>query len=501
MKKILNYLGAFILGIILTLPISNVSAANATIDIYASNKSPIVGNTITVTVYVKSSSPIGSYEYTLSYDSSKLKLTSGSLSSAEVANNDSTKTMSKTFQFKVIATGSSKVTVKSYGVYSWDEKSMSVGVDPVTVTGKTASSGGSTTTSYSTNNYLSKLEVSGQSISPSFNKNTTNYTLTLDSSIEEINISATKEDNKSTISGTGTKKVSEGENKFDIIVTSEKGTKRTYTLTVRVEDKNPIKITLDNQEYTIVKKASVLTKPENYTSKEITINDQKIPTFYSEITNYTLVGLKDKEGTVNLYIYDEETNNYTIYKEYQFNNIKISPLKPAKINENYQPTKIIINDEELTAYEINENSNYALIYGINIETGEKSWYMYEKTENTIQKYNPEELETITTKLEAAKKLIYTLGISSIILAFLLVIVTVIKTKNKKKKSSKKEPTTFEKNKEEVETNKKNSSFDNKSITVKDTSSLKNDKEKERTNKDEKNEEQQTKNKSKKKKKR
>ena len=63
--------------IILTVIVSfmgvlSLSAASANIRVSTSKNSPIVGNQITVTVNVRSSSALGSWEYSLRYDSSKL---------------------------------------------------------------------------------------------------------------------------------------------------------------------------------------------------------------------------------------------------------------------------------------------------------------------------------------------------------------------------------------------------------------------------------------------
>lgn len=436
MKKILNFLGILVIGLFLTLPLSNVQAASATIDIYSSNKNPTVGSTITITIYVKSSSALGSYEYTLNYDSNKLKLTSGDLSSAEVANSNSTKNMTKTFQFKVIATGSSTVSVKSYAVYGWDEKSMSVNVDPVTVTGKTASSSGSTTTNYSTNNYLSSLEVEGEKISPSFNKNTNDYTLTVDSSVEKINIKASKEDSKASISGTGEKNVSEGENKFEIVVTSEKGTKRTYTLTVTVEDQNPIKVKVDDQEYTIVKRASVLEKPATYEEEELEIDGENIPVFVNETIGYTLVGLKDAEG--NIALFRKIDDIYVPYQEYTFNQITVALVEPENIPEGFTSKLITYGEEEektVEGYTLNEE-NY--LYAINVETGKTNWYRFEKEEETIQIVNLDTLTNLTKKIDQAKRIITVLGTAVLILAILTITIAIIKSKVKPDKDKNKE---------------------------------------------------------------
>ena len=84
----------------------------------------------------------------------------------------------------------------------------------------------------SSNNYLSDLSISGHEIN--FNKNTTTYNLETTSS--SVNISATKEDSYSSVSGTGTKNLSYGANTINVVVTSETGSKRTYTINITRKD-------------------------------------------------------------------------------------------------------------------------------------------------------------------------------------------------------------------------------------------------------------------------
>ncbi len=84
----------------------------------------------------------------------------------------------------------------------------------------------------SSNNNLSNLSVSGHEIN--FNKNTTTYKLETTSS--KVTVSATKEDPYATISGTGTKNLSFGLNTIKVVVTSEAGTKKTYTINITRKD-------------------------------------------------------------------------------------------------------------------------------------------------------------------------------------------------------------------------------------------------------------------------
>lgn len=80
----------------------------------------------------------------------------------------------------------------------------------------------------SNNNYLSNLTVSPGNIS--FSKDITTYHFTVDA--PSITINATVADNKSSVTGTGVKSLNYGNNIFNVVVTSESGTKRVYTLNV-----------------------------------------------------------------------------------------------------------------------------------------------------------------------------------------------------------------------------------------------------------------------------
>ena len=72
----------------------------------------------------------------------------------------------------------------------------------------------------STNNDLKSLSVEGYEISPKFDKDVNEYSVTVPSTVEKINIVAKKADSYSSIEGTGEKTVEEGVNTFEIVVTS-----------------------------------------------------------------------------------------------------------------------------------------------------------------------------------------------------------------------------------------------------------------------------------------
>lgn len=86
----------------------------------------------------------------------------------------------------------------------------------------------------STNNNLGGLSLSNGTLSPSFNANTTSYTSTINDT--SVTISATKGDNYQSISGTGKKNLIYGKNTFKVVVKSESGASKTYTIVITRPD-------------------------------------------------------------------------------------------------------------------------------------------------------------------------------------------------------------------------------------------------------------------------
>ncbi len=84
----------------------------------------------------------------------------------------------------------------------------------------------------SKNNYLSSLVVSNTNIS--FNRDTLVYNLSTTS--DNVQISATKDDNKTSVTGTGRFNLNYGTNTYRVNVTAENGSTRTYTININRED-------------------------------------------------------------------------------------------------------------------------------------------------------------------------------------------------------------------------------------------------------------------------
>lgn len=423
MKKYL-----FLISLFLLMPSIVYANNSATIDITSSKENVSVGDTITTTVTINSDTPIGYYSYTLDYNPNKLKLLSASSYIVDSPNNNNTKKIKKDFKLKVIDKGTSKISVKSYAITSFsDENKINVKINPVTISTEGLIS------TYSNNNYLSTLKIDNYKLNPTFNKKTLNYKLNLNSDIEKINIVAKAESDKASVTGDGEISLLEGENKVEITVTSESGKEKIYTILITVKDENPIKVKINDKEYTLVKNISALEIPEGYKAVKIKIDSEEVGALYSDITKYTLVGLKDENGNIRLYIYSKENNTYTPYNEIVFNKISFLPLETNETLEGYQTYNETINKVDLECYKLSSNSDYCIIYGMNINTGEKGWYSYNKKEESIQKYNNELFNVNNEKIKNSKILIYILSATTLIFGITTITLAIKKTKTKYRK--------------------------------------------------------------------
>lgn len=84
----------------------------------------------------------------------------------------------------------------------------------------------------SNNKNLSSLSIEGIELTPSFNKETTQYTAKVDGDVTELKIDAKAEDSKAKVTIEGNEGLKEGDNIIKIKVTAEDDTTRTYFITV-----------------------------------------------------------------------------------------------------------------------------------------------------------------------------------------------------------------------------------------------------------------------------
>lgn len=387
-KKILT--GAFILLFAFIFKIDNVNAASCRIGVSAPS-SVVVGQSFKVTVTVAGSASIGSWEYTLSYDSSKVRLNSGTLHVVDYGNGSKS---SSSYSYSFTALQSGSATFKPVNASVLDYASTNECLSSTGSASVSMKSQSEIEASYSRNNNLSSLSVEGADLSPSFNKDITEYQATLPVDTTKAKIIATAQDSKASITGAGEVDVVDGINKIEIIVTAEHGEKKKYVINLTVQELDPVKVKVDGKTYTVVrKKGQVENIPVGFTETTIKIGDQDVCAYQSEIAKILLVALKDNEGNIKLFIYGKNKNSFTSFMEAKGGEVNLLILNNEKIKTplDFVKTSFKINDLKIEGYKYryDKNDNYYLVYAKNLETGDEGFYLYDKKNSTFSRYYKE----------------------------------------------------------------------------------------------------------------
>ena len=433
MKRIKKIFMAMLIGLLFP---CIVNAASGSINI-ASSSTVVVGNKVTVTVTISSGTKMGSWQMSLNYDKSYLQLTNstardGGTFMIDYAEDPGVLKKTYTFTFKTLKSGTTKLSVDGYRAYvSSDLSALSLSANTKQIRIITQAE---LEASYSKNNNLSALEVEGFTLTPEFKTDILEYSVVVPENTKEVNIKATVQDKRASVNGIGTQAVNSGANKFSVVVRAQSGAEKTYVINVEVKDENPINVTVNGKNYTVVKIKENLPAASLYTETTININGFEIPAYKNDNTNLVLVGLKDEEGNISLYIYNKDKNEYQEYNEIGVNKITIYPLTSNEEIKGYKKDTITINGVKVDGYYYTKDSDYVIIYGINVETGDKGFYMYDKKMQSLIKYNDEYIIDLNKKIELYSYII--IGFSGVFILMIIIMIALAKKRSGKQKKQK-----------------------------------------------------------------
>lgn len=369
-------------------------------------------NTITVGSYVTITVNTSQLDGKFSVTSNNTSVLSGGNSSIWLG----TESPNKSFSFYANKTGTATISIVPVDVAGLDNNQAYTTTKKITIN----------VVEKSKNNNLSSLKVEGYSISPTFNKSTLEYTLELENGVTSANIQASVEDKTAYIKGAGKVSLVEGVNTFPITVTAQNGSVKTYTLNIIVKELSPIEVNINGGTYNVIRKKELMpSSNKHFEETTIKINEEDVPAYYNESSNITLVGLKNASGDASLFIYDN--GEYQVYEEFIFNQlyIKILNMDESLLGEGYTLSKININDKSVVVY-TKEGSKYPVLYGLNIETGEKNLYKYDEKENTLQR-----MEEIVIENNEQLYFIVIVSLFGFIVLSYIIFIIAFATKNKK----------------------------------------------------------------------
>ena len=393
----------------------------------SSPKSAVVGSTFNVKATV--SSDVGSWYYVLSYDSSKVQLVSGNTKVVGVIGDSKT----NSYTFKAISSGTTSFKIVNVSLASNSTNAQcSASAGSASISMKTQAE---IEASYSKNNNLSSLSVEGGELTPVFDKNTLEYSVTLPVDTTKAIINASVEDKTASVIGTGEVDVVDGINKKEVIVTAQHGEKKTYVLNITVKELDPIKVKVDGKEYTIVRKSGQIESiPVGFNETKITINEQEITAYKNDAAKLTLVVLKDDKGNKNLFIYDEKNKKYLKFNQVTAASVNLLILdeKTNDIPKEFKAKTFKIEDKKINGYKLNGdvNDRYYLVYAQNMETGNKGLYLYDSRDKTFQIYFSDIVDIKNKDINIRNYIIIALG------AFIFLLLIIIMFKNKKIKKYK-----------------------------------------------------------------
>ncbi len=459
-KKILT--GAFILLFVFLFKLPSIDAASCRIGVSAPS-SAVVGQSFKVTVTVSGSASIGSWEYTLSYDSSKVRLNSGQLHVVDYGNGSKT-SASYTYSFTALTSGTATfkpVNASVLDYSSTNECLSSTGSASVSMKTRAEIEAG-----YSRNNNLASLSVEGAELSPSFNASTLEYSATLPVDTTKAKINATAADSTASISGTGEIDVVDGLNKIEVVVTAQHGEKKTYVINLTVEELDPINVKVGGKNYTIVRKSGQVENiPIGFTETKITIEDQEVTAYENKEAGLTLVALKDEEGEVSLFIYDAKTKKFSKFNEVAGSGLYLLILDEAEedIPYGFKKSSVKIGNDKVTAYRyvLDDDKNYYLVYAQNLQTGDKGFYVYDKEDASFQRY----YENLDNSKNTIIMYLFFIAAGLLLIVLLIILISLFKKIfTKKERKIKKYQKKIDKLKEKLN-NKEDKDNDNDSYDI------------------------------------
>lgn len=353
-----SLLGAAALSLLMAL---SAFAANGKISF--SDPSVETGKEVNVTMKIKAEegATLSDATVTLKYPSDKLEFVSGTDADGGAgtirvhgaSNGQGTDTLEYNLKFKTQSAGEYNLSIETQEVYDGAGQAVTIdhlGSSAIKVTAPD---------SVSKDASLGELEVTPGDLTPAFSADTTEYKLSVGTSISQLGINAIPADDQAHVSVSGNENFELGENKVTVTVTAADGeTSKTYQITVNKEEGGP-------EETSAI--GSGESAPETAEG----------------------VQLSSRGKTITI----------------------MNPTADVKIPEGFKSGTLSIDGQHVQGWiwEADSDPQYCVVYGMN-DQGELNFYRYDLKEKTIQRYfedplaagsvSKQEYQTLQTELDA-----------------------------------------------------------------------------------------------------
>ncbi len=315
-----------------------------------------------------------------------------------------------------------------------------------------SSSGGSTSrpqpnvpqVTQSSNADLASLKLSQGTLTPEFQADVTEYSVTLEKNVTSVKVEATPADENATVSGTGDVSLEPGENTLTVNVSAEDGTTKQYVIKVSVDDAPDVFVEYNGKKLGVLKNLKDTHAPASFEETTVSLEGVDVPAWHSNLSNATIIYMVDENNERNFYLYDEVKKTIvSIFKPIGLlgRNVVIIDI-PAELHERYgmKYGEITVDDQPFMGWSFEDPAfqNYKLLYLMD-DKGNKQYYLYDSVENTLQLYSNQAAVTqdrydeLVSGHETRGMLILALGVTNVVTLLLLLIVAIKKRKPKKSK--------------------------------------------------------------------
>ncbi len=431
MKKISCLLVSLLmlLGMLGAIPV----AAAGGVSVSANKSTVTIGETVTVTATYTHPDGIGSMDLYFHYNTKAFEYVSSNPGASGAG-----KLKISYYATEAVAPTSVTVTItlKAVAAGSGDFKLETAYI--ATDEDDTALEGDVRTLSVSANNPtlsgdadLTSLKPSKGTLNPQFNKNTTNYTVSVPYTVTSVSLICTTSHPDADTAVSGKNALAVGKNTRVVTVTAPNGNTKKYTVVITREEQkttaattttppaststtqptesttlpvpaeDALLVKVDGKDMLIADIQPQVDLPTGFRWESLTINEVEVPAAKQEATGITLLYLTEKDAeTGAFYIYTAETDTFALFRQmlvkkraYIIHDLPKSETGP----EGAELGTVSYEGGNIPAYLFlnPDMADYAIVWATNPQ-GETGFYTYDMVEGTLQRYHVIEAPTTTT---------------------------------------------------------------------------------------------------------
>lgn len=416
MKKLLSSLViiALLVGLLGAIPVS----AAGTVNVWVGSTNVIINDAVTVTiVYNGGGEGIGSLDAKFYYNTETFEYSSctgatanGGAGVVTISYYSMEATPSNeltiTLKLKAIKPGDGNFKLTTAELCSDDNTLLANHIKTIDVTASEPT--------LSDNANLKSLVPSRGTLTPKFDPNKTEYTISVSNSVASLSLSATTEDADAKTAISGKNALTVGKNTRVVTVTAPNGNTKKYTVVITraaaptttagssntaptvttptLPVENTLEVSVDGKKMTVLDTQASVDLPDGFTWSNLTINRLEVPAAINKTSGMTLLYLVgDDKADEGFYIYDADADLLTRYRpldttvsHYLIYNPPADQPAPAGTTLGKMP----YTNHYVGAYVYEDAAlkDFYILWAAPIG-GEADWYTYDKKEGTLQRYH------------------------------------------------------------------------------------------------------------------